>query len=235
MTYYISDDYLAHHGVKGMHWGIRKQRYQPSDVKSRVIKAKKDAKLARSTRAVNRHMYSQSFNAAYSNSQRHPFSQFIKGSYQSMKSDRLWNRANYDLNAYKNSNKKYKSAKAELKAAKKARKEAINQKHQEINKNASLKEKLVYNDATRRHAAKLITDNKNMSYETAMKKAKTRAWVNTAIVAAGVLAYADIKSGGKYHKSVGRAAMNAKDVINPKTISDSGRVLTKVAKNVYRP
>lgn len=26
MTYYISDDYLAHHGVKGMHWGIRRYR-----------------------------------------------------------------------------------------------------------------------------------------------------------------------------------------------------------------
>jgi hypothetical protein len=180
-------------------------------------------------------MYSQSFNAAYSNSQRHPFSQFIKGSYQSAKSDKLWERANDDLKAYKNSDKKYKSAKQELKAAKKARKEAINQKHQEINKNASLKEKLVYNDATRRYAAKLITDNKNMSYETAMKKAKTKAWVHTGIAVAGLLAYADIKSGGKYHKAVGRAAMNAKDVINPKTIYDDGQMMTKVAKNVYRP
>jgi hypothetical protein len=43
MAYYIPNDYLAHHGVKGMHWGIRKQnRY---DKKIAKLEARKKAEV----------------------------------------------------------------------------------------------------------------------------------------------------------------------------------------------
>jgi hypothetical protein len=35
MAYYISNDYLAHYGVKGMHWGVRKSRAS-SGVRTRI-------------------------------------------------------------------------------------------------------------------------------------------------------------------------------------------------------
>ena len=37
-----TDDYVEHHGVKGMHWGVRKQQYK-ENVKSIKQKYKKQS------------------------------------------------------------------------------------------------------------------------------------------------------------------------------------------------
>lgn len=81
------------------------------------------------------------------------------------------------------------------KAAQKERKNKIKSQTKTLNKQASFKEKLLYNNATRKKAAKYIIDN-NMSVAEATKKAKSDAWRNSvALVAAysavaiGTMAY----------------------------------------------
>ena len=149
------DEYLEHFGVKGMKWGVRNER---------VRSAKSEYKKARKA-------YNKSFNKAHNYSGNHPISQFVtkKGK---AKSDALWNQAISDANQLDLAKSAYKSAKQE-------RKNAINKTYRSINKNSSFGEKLIYNDATRKKAAKFVVDN-NMSVAEATRKAKGIAWRNTA-------------------------------------------------------
>jgi DNA processing protein len=65
------------------------------------------------------------------------------------------------------------------KEAKKKNSDAITKVQKKITKESSIGERFVYNEATRRQAAKYVVNN-NMSVEEAKKKAKNKAWVNTA-------------------------------------------------------
>lgn len=95
-------DYLIHYGVKGMKWGVRKQR--PYSGSRRAYKqANKD--------------YSKAFNKAYNYSSTHMVRQFIKGSKWQKESDRRWDDA---ANKAESANK----AKAKYKQEKKAYKES---------------------------------------------------------------------------------------------------------------
>ena len=66
-------------------------------------------------------------------------------------------------------------------AVKKAKKQAINDTYNKLQSNASRKDKLLYNNATRKLAAKYVVNNK-MSVADATKKANKAAIRNTAIV-----------------------------------------------------
>ena len=68
-----------------------------------------------------------------------------------------------------------------MKQVKNERKQNIKNTYNDIQKNASRGEKLLYNDETRRKAAKYVVDN-NMSISDAKKKANKAAIRNTAIV-----------------------------------------------------
>lgn len=89
-------DYLIHYGVKGMKWGVRKERpYSGS---------------RRAFRQANRE-YSKSYNKAYNYSATHPVRQFVKGSKWQKESNRRWEDA-YDKAAARNKAKaKYKQEK----------------------------------------------------------------------------------------------------------------------------
>lgn len=89
---------------------------------------------------------------------------------------------------------KTKKAKQE---AKLSRKWEINKTKQSLDNTASTADKLIYNEATRKKAAKYIVD-KNMSVEEATKKAKGDAWRNTAVFVAayGAITYASVKAMG---------------------------------------
>ena len=153
------EDYLEHFGVKGMKWGVRKQK---------VLNAKSEYKKARKA-------YNKSFNKAYNYSGNHPISQFVtkKGK---AKSENAWNQASSDADRYNSAKSAYKSAKQE-------RKKAIKDTYKSINKSASFNEKLMFDNATRKRAAKYVVDN-DMSVSEATAKAKGDAVRNTAILLA---------------------------------------------------
>lgn len=164
----MNQNELYHHGVKGMKWGVRKA-VQTSDTYNRYKNTKAEAKAAKK-------QYSKDFNSAYNYSSLHPLGQFISKK-KSAESNSRWEKA-YD------SANKYESAKAEYKKAKADRKAKINKTTNKINKQASFKDKLLYNNATRKQAAKYVVDN-NMSVADANKKAKSDANRNTLAFVAG--------------------------------------------------
>ena len=90
---------------------------------------------------------------------------------------------------------KAQKAKTESKLS---RKYDIAKTHSELNKRATIGDKLIYNDATRRKAAKYIVDN-NMSVSDATKKAQGDAWRNTAIFVAGYSAITAASIYKAYH------------------------------------
>lgn len=157
---------LAHHGVKGMKWGVRKKQPK-SDIRKNYDVKKRAAKLA------NRE-YNKSFNKAYNYSGNHPISQnFGK---RKDKSNALWD------DAYAKGDKANKAKKA-YKSIKEKRKNRINEEYRKMQQGASFKDKLMYNNATRKKAAKYVVDN-NMSVKDARKKANKAAVRNTAMLLA---------------------------------------------------
>lgn len=157
-----NNNYLAHFGVKGMKWGVRRE--------SRLSNAKKNYKKARDDAFKK-----------YEKAERDIERPYKRGQNLSDKDYKRLEKADRDYrNSVKNAKNKYKLEKKQIKSE-------INKTYKKIKNNASLGEKLIYNSATRRAAAKFIVDN-NMSYSDAMKKAKTSAWRNSAIALVGSIA-----------------------------------------------
>lgn len=160
-----TNEELMHYGVKGMRWGHRKALPE-SDVARNVRTAKQRYRDANRT-------YSKSFDKAYNKS---------IAAYSPLKKHRQANDARWD-DAFKKG-QKAEAAKAAYKEAKRTRKNAIKSTHNKLERAASLGERLTYNSATRKKAAKYIVDN-NMSVAEATKKAKKEALRNTAIAIVG--------------------------------------------------
>lgn len=150
-----NEDYLMHYGVPGMKWGVRKaQKLQTSDIRKRYDSLKSDYKSA------NKAYYKSS---AYSLSKK-----------KRQASAARWDQAAADAEKMVKAKKAYKQVKQE-------RKQAIKNTYKDVNKNTKLSDKLVYNNATRKKAAKYIVDN-NMTMAEATKRANSDARRNTALV-----------------------------------------------------
>jgi hypothetical protein len=170
-NYVIVGGELCHYGVKGMKWGVRK-KYEYSSMTQDVRDKKAAYKQAKKD-------YNKSFNKAYNKA---------IAAYSPVKKHRQANDARWE--DAMNKAEALDKAKSAYKTAKKVEKKAINKKTDELNKKATFGEKFMYDDATRRQAAKYIVKN-NMTLEEATKKAKGDARRNTAAVLAvygGILA-----------------------------------------------
>jgi hypothetical protein len=187
MGYY--DDYLEHHGIKGQKWGVRrfekegggltaagKIRYGDYSDSYKKQKGGASSALKAVGNTVAAKVYGMN-KKVYKNS----------------------NKTLSSMNAAKEKefrNKAEQHAKdmIEKEEAKKAYKEEYKKNLKDIKENASLGDKLTYNAATRRRAAKIMTKYNNVSMAEANKQAKKEAWRNTAIL---VGAYAAVVIGSK--------------------------------------
>lgn len=154
-----------HYGVPGMKWGVRKAVPTSSTYKN-VQATKTQYKQAKKD-------YNKSFNKAYNYSNLHPIGQYTNKK-KKAESNRRWNDAYDKADALEKAKTSYKQAKHERKAK-------IKDTYKDINKNASVKEKIMYNNATRKKAAMYVVDN-NMSVDQAKKRANKLALRNTAVL-----------------------------------------------------
>lgn len=148
------------------HYGVPGMRW--GQRKSNYSSSYNNLRTAKSNKRRANHQYSKSFNKAY---------------YIGTKKN--WKKAAEDAH---HANK----AKAQYKTAKKKYKQEVNKNYSKIDRQTTMRDRYMYNDATRKKAAKYMTKYKNMSVAEATKKAKGNAWKNTAIfmAAAGGLAAA---------------------------------------------
>ena len=147
------DNNLQHTGVKGMRWGHRKAE-TTSNLKRQYDSAKAEKKIA-----------NKEFNKAWNKVTANPLNSITK------KGDERWNKTIDLAEKSGNANRNFKQVKNERKAAIKAT-------TQEMNKQASFGEKLAFNNATRKLAAKYVVD-KDMSLAEAKKKSHDVAIRNT--------------------------------------------------------
>lgn len=193
MNIYYEPAYLQHHGVKGMKWGRR--RYQNKDGSLTPAGKKRydsagDVKTTKSAYKKAAREYSRSYDKAY-NRNLAAISPIKK---HREANDKRWEDAYDKANAMNDAKSAYKDAKFKKKVDSDNRKRAIKQTTKELNKQASFAEKLTYNNATRKQAAKYVVD-KNMTVEEATKKAQGDARRNTAIF---VAAYAGVTLASTY-------------------------------------
>lgn len=174
------ENYLMHYGVKGMKWGVRRaSKLETSDIRRRFDSAKAEKKEASRT-------YSKSFDKAYNKS---------IAAYSPIKKHRDANNARWEQ-ASKDADK-YIEAKNAYKQVKKERKQAIKDTYKDIQKNATVAEKMIWSDGTRKKAAQYVVDN-NMTMQEANSRAKKDGLRNTAIILA---AYGAVAAGTLYKAS----------------------------------
>lgn len=168
-------DELLHYGVKGMKWGVRNDK-RISDLKRRYDDSKANYKVAKRA-------YNKSFNTAYERS----ISALSPIKKHREANDKRWEKAFEDAEKVRDAKSKYKKIKID-------RKNAIKNVNSKIEKESSIGDKLIYNSATRKKAAKYVVDN-DMPVSDAIKRAKGEAWRNAVAL---VAAYGAVYAGTSY-------------------------------------
>ena len=165
----VNADELMHYGVPGMRWGKRKNPYAKRAVRGhagpgRYITTKRQlAGDKRDLEALN------------------------KGQHLSVGLTKK-RQAAYDARDRARLEKRIAKNEKRIaeKQAKYERKQQIKDTYKDITKKSTLGERFVYNDATRKKAAKYVVDH-NMTVAEANKKAKIDALRNTAITLIGIV------------------------------------------------
>ena len=202
---YYETNYLSHHGVKGMKWGVR--RYQNEDGSLTSAGKRRNKDLKRLEDNVNsKKKYYDSMAKNDSKGEARFNAKIDKRQAQANKSTGLRKVAAQDkadrarleaAQAKRNRERSLSNAKSKVDYAQKTldrkkasyeRNESMTKKMDEIKSKASKTEKLLYNDAVFKKAATYANDY-NMSMDDAMRTAKKKAWINTGASIVAIYAY----------------------------------------------
>ena len=159
---------LYHHGILGQKWGVRRYQNKDGSLTSSGKKRYDAINLAKEKYKDAK----KTADDAYTKAGEKWDATTKRGTIQNKKADNDFNKASDNWAADR------KAAKKEYKDTKSKIKKEIKDTTKKLNDNATVVEKLVYNNATRKLAAKYIVNN-NMSVAEATKKAKGVALRNT--------------------------------------------------------
>ena len=196
----MQSNYICHHGVKGMHWGVRryqnydgslkssgKQRYNEATSKMftasngvKVAPAKnKRAKLGRALVRMTSPTFTNNRNTTRNLLKNDTYTRNLtkKSAENTAERIRKERHALDEHNAYLKDAKRGTGTKY-LDAAKQRTK--MDNVYQNIDKKTSLGQRLLYGDAVRQNAAKMSV-TQNIPVSKAMKKAKRNAWITAGI------------------------------------------------------
>lgn len=176
-------DYLQHHGVKGMKWGVRK-KYEKSAIRREYDNKKYNmrSKRLKSTKAL--WDAAKSTNKADKYQEQYPLHSYFgkKAGVKGLTYLKLRDEERKAGDRYYNANLKYRKARKGFKSAAKKRRNEIRKTNKKIRSSSKLR---ISTPITKK-AAKYVVDN-NMSIHDAKKRAiRNSAVQSTAIILAGV-------------------------------------------------
>ena len=198
MDYYNNifyPDYLMHYGVKGMKWGHRKSRAE-LEKSAGTFTASNGIKVAAAKNAYVRTMRNVAANrgvenfakASYRNSIRRKTADTVTNRMEAAKGEQRITKESQALREYNAHMKDLKKGAGTKHLDKAVRKNKIDDAYEKVKTDSTRMDRFIYNDATRKKAAKYMVDN-NMSMKDAKKKANRVAMRNTAIMVGAYGAY----------------------------------------------
>jgi hypothetical protein len=194
---FYSSDELYHYGVKGMRWGHRKSRAE-LEKQAGTFRASNGMKVAPSKNAYVRTMRKVVANrgveklstASYRNLNKKN-ADTLTNRENAVKGERQIRKEAQALREYNAHIKDLKKGTGSKHLDKAVRKNKIDDAYEKVQTASTRMDRFIYNDATRKKAAKYVVDN-NMSVADASKKAKGDYWKKTA---AYVAAYGAVSVG----------------------------------------
>lgn len=196
-------DELMHYGVKGMRWGHRKSRAE-LEKQAGTFRASNGMKVAPAKNAFVRTMrnvaakrgVNEATRALYRASNKKKYADTLTNRLDTAKGEQRMLKESQALREYNAHIKDLKRGTGNKHLNKAVRNNKIDDAYEKVQTASTRKDRLIYNDATRKKAAKYVVDN-NMSVADATKKAKGDAWRNTA----AFLAVYGVATGAALYKN----------------------------------